>query len=117
MFFPTTVIYQLVYNPNVIINTITMFLRTEKKIQYYMRKGKHGHHPYKRKKTLVFFECDNCHEEFTRDKGQVDPKRLNNDYSHVCEKCDPKRFAQKVGVLQRKKLNVRVDTMVDISKM
>jgi hypothetical protein len=92
----------------VIINTITMFLRTEKKIQYYMRK---------RKKTIVFFECDNCHEEFSRDKGQVDPKRLTNDYSHVCEKCDPKRFAQKAGVLQRKKLNVRVDTMTDISKL
>jgi len=96
-----------------------MFLRTEQKIQYYLRKGKKGqHHPYKRKKTIVFFECDNCHEEFTRDKGQVDPKRLNDDYSHVCPKCDPKRFAQKKGVQQRKKLDLPVDSMdVDISSL
>ena len=54
-----------------------MFLRTEQTIQYFMRKGIKGqHHPYKRKKTLVIFKCDNCSEEFTRDKGRIDPKSL-----------------------------------------
>ncbi len=48
-------------------------------------------------KTVIIFECDNCHEEFKRDKGQVDPKRLDNAYNHVCPECDPKRFAQKKG--------------------
>ena len=96
-----------------------MFLRTERKIQYFLRKGKKGlHHTYKRKKTLVVFKCDDCHEEFIRDKGKVDPKRLNDDYSHVCPKCDPKRFAQKKGVEQRKKLNMRIDAdTIDISKL
>ena len=96
-----------------------MFLRTEQKVQYFMRKGKKGQqHPYKRKKTLCVFECDNCHAEFIRDKGQVDPKRLSDEYSHVCPKCEPKRFAQKAGVKQRKKLNLTVDSMdVDLSKL
>lgn len=95
-----------------------MFLRTEQTIQYFMRKGIKGqHHPYKRKKTLVIFKCDNCSEEFTRDKGRIDPKRLCDDYSHVCPKCDPKRFAQKRGVEQRKRLNLRVDSMIDITKL
>ena len=96
-----------------------MFKRTERKIQYFLRKGKKGqHHTYKRKKTLVVFKCDDCHEEFIRDKGKVDPKRLNDDYSHVCPKCDPKRFAQKKGVEQRKKFNMRIDAdTIDISKL
>ena len=73
-----------------------MFIRTEQTVQYFMRKGVKGeHHPYKRNKTLVYFKCDNCSEEFVRDKGRIDPKRLCDDYSHVCPKCDPKRFAQK----------------------
>ena len=63
------------------------------------------------------FKCDNCSEEFTRDKGRIDPKRLCDDYSHVCPKCDPKRFAQKRGVEQRKRLNLRVDSMIDITKL
>ena len=95
-----------------------MFKRTERKIQYFLRKGKKGQHPtYKRKKTLVVFQCDNCHVEFQRDKGKVDPKRLTDDYTHVCPKCDPKRFAQKQGVRQRKKLNMRIDSMIDITSI
>ena len=51
-------------------------------------------------------------------KEQVDPKRLSDEYSHVCPKCEPKRFAQKAGVKQRKKLNLTVDSMdVDLSKL
>ena len=89
-----------------------MFKRTERKIQYFLRKGKKGqHHTYKRKKTLVVFQCDSCHEEFMRDKG------LTDDYTHVCPKCDPKRFAQKQGVKQRKKLNLRIDSMIDITSI
>ena len=95
-----------------------MFKRTERKIQYFLRKGKKGQHlTYKRKKTLVVFQCDSCHEEFMRDKGKVDPKRLTDDYTHVCPKCDPKRFAQKQGVKQRKKLNLRIDSMIDITSI
>ena len=95
-----------------------MFKRTERKIQYFLRKGKKGqHHTYKRKKTLVVFQCDSCHEEFMRDKGKVDPKRLTDDYTQVCPTCDPKRLAQKQGVKQRKKLNLRIDSMIDITSI
>ena len=67
---------------------------------------------------MVIFKCDDCAEEFIRDKGKVDPKRLSDEYSHVCPKCDPKRFAQKKGVEQRKKLNLRIDTdTIDISRL
>ena len=65
----------------------------------------------------MVFQCDNCHVEFQRDKGKVDPKRLTDDYTHVCPKCDPKRFAQKQGVRQRKKLNMRIDSMIDITSI
>jgi hypothetical protein len=42
-------------------------------------------------------------------------KRISNDYKHVCGACDPKRFAQKQGVRQRKILdmNVSSDTPID----
>lgn len=89
-----------------------MFKRIEKEIKFYVRKSKHGHtHPYKREKSVAVFSCDVCHEDFRRDKGKVDPKRLDNSYYHVCPNCDPKRFAQKKGVEQRHRLDTTVDTL------
>ena len=47
-----------------------MFLRTEQEVKYYMRRSKGGkHHTYKRMRTIVVFQCDDCKEEFKRDKG------------------------------------------------
>jgi len=95
-----------------------MFIRTEQEVKWYIRKSKKGkNHPYKRVKTVVIFECDNCHLEFKRDKGQVDSKRLDNSYNHVCPECDPKRFAQKKGVEQRRKLNTTADVLVTIDQL
>ena len=49
-----------------------MFLRTEQEVKYYMRRSKGGkHHTYKRMRTIVVFQCDDCKEEFKRDKGKV----------------------------------------------
>ena len=45
--------------------------------------------------------CDSCDDEFSRPRGSMDPKRISNDYFHVCEKCDAKRFAQQKGVETR----------------
>ena len=73
-----------------------MFIRIDNNITHYYRKSKKGKiHPYKRIKQVAVFQCDECEMQFKRDKGKVDPKRLSDNYFHVCEKCDPKRFAQK----------------------
>ena len=62
-----------------------MFKRIEKEVRFYVRKSKTGKsHTYKRLRSYAVFECDDCHEEFKREKGKVDPKRLDNFYVHVC---------------------------------
>jgi hypothetical protein len=95
-----------------------MFIRIEKEVKFYVRRSKKGKtHPYKRERTVAVFECDDCHEEFKRDKGKVDPKRLDNSYTHVCPDCDPKRFAQKKGVEQRRRLNTTVDSLITIDEI
>jgi hypothetical protein len=47
----------------------------------------------------------------------VDSKRLDDFYVHVCPSCDPKRFAQRKGVEQRKKLNIKVDSGITIDEL
>lgn len=95
-----------------------MFKRIEKENKYYIRKSKKGKaHPYKRQRTYAIFECDVCHCEFRREKGRIDPKRLDDSYTHVCSDCDPKRFAQKKGVEQRRRLNTTVDTLITIDEI
>lgn len=65
----------------------------------HIRKSKSGvEHSYTRKQTVVNLKCDNCGTLFTRARGSMDPKRLSNNYFHVCEKCNAKRFAQKRSV-------------------
>ena len=45
-----------------------MFLGTEQKETTHKRKSKHGkEHVYKRTKTVVKLQCDNCDNVFTRD--------------------------------------------------
>lgn len=72
-------------------------------------------HTCVRHKTYYRFKCDNCGSQFEREKGSIALKRISNDYKHVCGACDPKRFAQKQGVRQRKILdmNVSSDTPID----
>jgi len=80
-----------------------MYIGTEFRENFYVRTGKRGTvHTYNRKKRVVVFKCDACHEVFNRDKGSMDPKRLNNNYYHVCGCCDAKKFAQSKGVEARK---------------
>lgn len=63
------------------------------------------------------FRCDNCQSIFKREVGSVDPKRLSNNYYHVCTDCNPKQFAQKKGIENRKFWNTSVDSDLDISKI
>ena len=77
-----------------------------------MRTSKRGtNHTYMRKKTVVVFSCDACNGIFSRDKGSMDPKRLNNNYYHVCRDCDAKKFAQEKGVEARRVWDMPVSSL------
>ena len=88
------------YNLNV---NIVMYIKEYLIDTWHMRRSKLGkQHTYNRKKTMVVLCCDACNEEFTRARGSMDPKRITNNYFHVCENCDAKRFAQEKGIQNRK---------------
>ena len=83
-----------------------------------MRKSKTGkEHTYKREVTHCVFRCDNCDAEFDRTRGSMDPKRLSNNYFHVCKNCDSKVFAQKKGVEQKQKWNMTASSTTPIGKL
>lgn len=85
---------------------------------WHMRQSKLGkQHTYCRKKTMVILRCDNCDTEFSRPRGSMDPKRLSNNYFHVCENCDAKTFAQKRGVDRRKVWSLSASSNIPISKL
>ena len=76
-----------------------MFIRIDKVKTEHTRRSKLGHeHSYYREQSVVVLRCDSCSEIFTRPKGKMDPKRLNNRYFHCCSHCDAKRFAQNKGI-------------------
>jgi hypothetical protein len=87
---------------NLYVN-IVMFIKEYLIDNWYMRRSKLGkQHTYNRKKRMVLLQCDNCETEFNRPRGSMDPKRISNNYFHVCENCDSKIFAQAKGVESRK---------------
>lgn len=47
----------------------------------------------------------------------MDPKRLNNNYFHVCSNCDAKVFAQKKGVEKKKVWNMSASSDIPIGKL
>jgi hypothetical protein len=95
-----------------------MFIRTEFRQTQHIRTSKRGvNHSYMRKKTVVVFRCDACQEVFTRDKGSMDPNRLNNNYYHVCSNCDAKKFAQSKGVESRKVWNMPASSLKTLDQL
>ena len=95
-----------------------MYLREFVKQTRHTRQSKFGKtHAYTRNCTYVLFRCDNCEEEFVRPRGSIDPKRLNNNYFHVCKNCDSKRFAQKKGVERKQVWNLSASSDLPISKL
>ena len=79
-----------------------MLIGTEFRQTQHVRTSKRGqHHTYGRKKTVVILQCDSCGVIFERDKGSMDPKRLTNNFYHVCSECNVKKFAQSKGVEAR----------------
>ena len=94
-----------------------MFLGTENEISEYTRRSKLGkEHKYVREKTIVKLRCDNCDTVFTRDLKKINRVRLSNEYFHVCSNCDPKRFAQRKGVEQKKIWDMPAGADIPISK-
>ena len=84
----------------------------------YSRSSKNGlEHNYTRKLTIITFRCDNCGKIFTRPRGKMDPKRLSNNYFHVCPSCDSKKFAQKKKVEREQIWDMKASSLEDISKL
>jgi len=95
-----------------------MFLAQEYATQTHTRKSKLGRdHTYSRERTVLLFRCDSCNEMFKREKGSMDPKRISNNYFHVCANCDPKKFAQKKGVENRLLWDMKASSLDDVSKL
>ena len=61
--------------------------------------------------------CDSCGSEFTRERGSMDPKRVSNNYFHVCESCDSKKFAQKKGVEKKQMWDMPASSELPVGKL
>lgn len=84
----------------------------------HSRKSKNGiEHEYFRQCTYACFRCDNCGSEFERARGSMDPKRLSNNYFHVCKECDSKKFAQKRSASKRTVWKLKASSDIPISKL
>lgn len=95
-----------------------MYLYEYKEKYRYIRQSKLGSsHEYYRYVTFVVLRCDNCDITFQRKRSSMDPKRLNNNYFHVCPDCDAKRFAQKRAITRKKVWNLTASSNIPISKL
>ena len=95
-----------------------MFSREYKIQTKHVRKSKLGaEHTYNRSQTVAVFKCDDCNTEFNRLRSRMDPKRLSNNYFHVCENCDSKKFAQKKGVEKKQMWDLPASSNIPISKL
>jgi hypothetical protein len=95
-----------------------MFIKLEKELVIHTRLSKKGKsHEYKRYRTVAILRCDSCDGMFTRPKESMSPARLSNKFFHVCDKCDPKRFAQKKGAERRTIWDRPASSDTDIGKI
>jgi len=95
-----------------------MFIGTEFRKTHYVRISSRGKtHTYSRNKTVVLFRCDSCSTLFQRDKGSMDPKRLNNNFYHVCSECDAKKFAQSKGVEARRVWDIPASSLKTLDQL
>jgi hypothetical protein len=95
-----------------------MYIAEETNNTIYVRTSKLGNeHPFTRIKRVIVFRCDNCSEIFRRDRSNMSPKRLSNNYFHCCGNCDAKRFAQHKGVDRRTIWDRPASSLDDISKL
>ena len=84
----------------------------------HQRPSKSGKvHTYFRYKAIVVLQCDSCNTVFERPKGSMDPKRLSNNYFHVCNDCDTYKFAQRKGVERKQIWNMPASSDIPIGKL
>jgi len=94
-----------------------MIIKKFKQRTTYTRRSKTGVlHEYHRDKTIATIRCDSCDKEFNRDLKQMDSKRLNDHYFHVCSNCDAKRFAQRKGVERKKIWDMSASSTLPVNK-
>ena len=95
-----------------------MFIREYSIKKLHERSSKLGKiHRYYRNVTIVVMRCDNCNAEFERPRGSMNPKRLNNNYFHVCSNCNAKTFAQKKGVERKQIWDLPASSDIPISRI
>lgn len=95
-----------------------MIIKTTYELSVYTRESKYGNtHSYTRKREVVHLRCDNCNEEFQRLRGSMNPRRINNNFYHVCSKCDSKRFAQEKGVERRHIWDMPVSSLKTLDQL
>lgn len=95
-----------------------MFIEINYQVNTYLRPSKTGLlHNYTRRIAIITFRCDNCNSIFTRPRGSIDPKRLSNNYFHVCSNCDSKRFAQRKKIERKTVWDKDSSSLEDISKL
>ena len=95
-----------------------MFIREYSIKKLHERSSKLGKiHRYYRNVTIVVMRCDNCDAEFERPRGSMNPKRLNNNYFHVCSNCNAKSFAQKKGVERKQIWDLPASSDIPISRI
>lgn len=95
-----------------------MFIREYTLKKLYERPSKLGKlHKYYRDMTIAVFRCDNCSIEFERSRGSMDPKRLSNNYFHVCGNCDAKVFAQKRGIEKKKMWDLPASSLKPVGRL
>jgi len=95
-----------------------MFIKSEYIMTVHERTSKLGViHNYNRRKTIITLMCDCCGELFQRERGKMDPNRINNHYYHVCGNCDAKRFAQEKGLEKQHIWDLPVSCMKTIDQL
>lgn len=95
-----------------------MFIREYILKKLYERASKLGKvHKYYRTIRMVTLRCDSCSGFFDRPRGSMDPKRISNNYYHVCENCDSKKFAQAKGAQRKKIWNLNASSDIPIDKL
>ena len=95
-----------------------MYLSEEFVTETYTRISKLGkEHTYNRTRRVIVFRCDSCREIFRRNKEDMSPKRLSNNYFHCCQHCNAKKFAQKKGAEKRTIWDRPASSLDDISQL
>lgn len=95
-----------------------MYIREKIVEEKFTRKSKNGiNHSYSRKKRIVILKCDDCGLLFERPRGAMSPKRLSNNYFHVCEKCNAKQFAQKRSVQKNSQWKLTASSNLPVGKL